>query len=147
MSWNAEMFTIVTEVITWLFWQSIWQVEQVAKNIFVAILPLSLIKAEAIKKFEELGVKTSFPGDPDIGKYDKKKYHCEIVVHNPKFFRAIAFDDALSLGEAYMVSGLCTRLSFCVLPLHYKLLIHQVFFMFRTIGTTATIWPSISTGC
>ena len=100
------MFSFLSEIMNWLFWQSVWQIEQVAKNIFVAILPLSLIKAEAIKKFEELGVKTSFSGDPDIGKYDKKKYHCEIVVYNLNFFRAIAFDDALSLGEAYMVSAL-----------------------------------------
>ena len=142
------MFSFVSEIMNWLFWQSVWQIEQLVKNIFVAIIPLSLIKAEAIKKFQELGVKTSFPGDPDIGKYDKKKYHCEIVVHNLNFFRAIAFDDALSLGEAYMVSALH---EFEFLRSSVALQTNQLYsflmFMFRTVGTTATIWPSISTGC
>ena len=105
------MFAFVGEIMTWLFWQSIWQVEQLVKKIFVNILPLSLIMEEAIKKFDGVGIKTSFPGDPNIGKYDKKKYHCEIVVHNLEFFRAVAFDDSLSLGETYMVSSLlvCTK--------------------------------------
>jgi len=94
----------VFEILNWLFWWSLWQMEQITVKFILAIVPLSLIKAEVIKEFENVGVKTSFPGDPEIGKYDKTKYFCEIVVHNPQFFRKVAFDDSLGFGETYMVS-------------------------------------------
>ena len=97
------MFAFVFDTINWLFWCSIWQLEQAVVKIIVAIIPLSFLKSEVMKRFDDVGIKTSFLGDPDIGKFDKKKYFCEIVVRNPDFFRSVAFDDSLGLGESYMV--------------------------------------------
>ena len=99
----SKMFAFVLDTINWLFWCSIWQLEQAFVKIIVAIIPLSFLKSEVMKRFDDVGIKTSFLGDPDIGKFDKKKYFCEIVVRNPDFFRSVAFDDSLGLGESYMV--------------------------------------------
>lgn len=91
------------EIINWAFWWSLFQIQLITVRILLAIIPLSLIKAEVIKEFEKVGVKTTFD-EKEAGKYDKTKYACEIVVHNQQFFRRVAFDDSLGVGETYMVS-------------------------------------------
>ena len=52
---------------------------------------------------EDCGIKvTTNPAEK--GKFDKTKYSCEMVVHNPKFYKRFALDDASALKETYMVS-------------------------------------------
>lgn len=89
------------EIINFCFWWTIFQIQLITVKFLLAIIPLSLVKAEVIKEFDKVGVKTTF--DPkQAGKYDKTKYKCEIVVYNEQFFKRVAFDDSLGVGETYM---------------------------------------------
>jgi len=70
---------------------------QTILKIFFDILPISILRGEITKQFEGYGIKVTL--DPTLaGKYDKKKYDCEIVVHNDNYFRRTAAEDCLGMG-------------------------------------------------
>jgi len=100
----------LSEIAVWLLWWIIFNTYQTILKIFFTILPISLLKKAVTEQFEGIGIKVT--SDPKLaGKYDENKFDCEVVVHNDYFFRRVAAEDYLSMGEWRIIHGRLVRLS------------------------------------
>lgn len=85
----------------YLFFWVILRAIRYIKNLFIFFIPRSFVKNKIIQLFGEWGVKVT-TDSKEIGTYDRKKYHCEMVVHNEDFFTRLLQSPVLNLGESYM---------------------------------------------
>ena len=94
------MFFLI-DLAVWCFWWSVFKIWLVLIKGFLNIVPMVGLKQAVLQEFEKRGIAVSFDR-ARAGKYDKTKYKCELVVHNDEFFRKIALNDCLGIGEVYM---------------------------------------------
>jgi hypothetical protein len=98
---RTDKMIFLVDLAVCFFWWSVFKIWLVLVKIFLNIVPMFGLKQAVLQEFEKRGIAVSFDR-AQAGKYDKTKYKCELVVHNDEFFRKIAFNDCLGIGEAYM---------------------------------------------
>jgi hypothetical protein len=94
---------VVLDYLNLVFW---WTVLMLVKGMIRTILfftPISY-KKKIITQNKESKVKVTFNKD-EVGKYDKNKYTCELVIHDNRFYHRV-FDTSLGIGESYAVRDL-----------------------------------------
>ena len=94
---------LAIDIIEVVFWYVVFRSYQWAMAIVMAIVPTALARKVAQDSFAQCNVKISMDQDREVGKYDKDKYRCEVIVHNPKTFKRVQVEDILGIGESYMV--------------------------------------------
>jgi hypothetical protein len=98
------MFSIIFNTVNYLFWFFVWHTFQFVRYIIIHAAPQSFVRKVVTNFMAKEKIKVTMAGDKNIGKYDREKFTCEMVIHNPKFFKRAAADDVMAFGEAYMVS-------------------------------------------
>ena len=96
------MLYFVFDLFHLVFWWTIFRTFQLVRYMFVILVPDSVIRKGITKVFGQYRVKFTMD-DESPGKYDKDLYDCEFIIHNPKFFKAVAANDFMAIGESYMV--------------------------------------------
>lgn len=98
------LFSTLYEIVSLAFWYSCFAVMVLGVKLLLIIVPNFVVKAEVVRVFEQYRVKVTMANDEQIGKYDQTKFRCEVVVNDERFWKCVAFDDSIGLGEGYMVS-------------------------------------------
>ena len=98
------MLSVIFNTVVYLFWFFVWHTFQFVRYIIVHAAPQSFVRKLVANFLAKEKIKVTMAGDKNIGKYDREKYTCEMIIHNPKFFKRAAADDVMAFGESYMVS-------------------------------------------
>lgn len=96
------MISIAFDLFKYAFWWITFAAYQMVVRILMFFVPTKLVQHLITENFRQHGIKVTVDGDETPGKYDKEKYSCEMIIHNPKFFKRLACD-MIGLGESYMV--------------------------------------------
>ena len=95
---------LILDAIELTFWYVVLKAYQGVLAFIMLFTPNELVKRIAQKDFAEHKIKLTMADDSKVvGKYDREKYDCEVVVHDPKLFKRYVVEDEMGLGESYMV--------------------------------------------
>jgi hypothetical protein len=88
-------------MLSYLFHSSVFWGFRTALKICVLVAPTSIIQQQVIANFEEWGIRVVVDGETAAD--DKAKdSQCTLTVHNRRFFKQIAMNATLGLGDSYM---------------------------------------------
>lgn len=105
------MISFLFDSLNYAFWWIAFNTFQTTVRFVMIFVPTKLVQSRVTSIFGKLGIKVTVEGgDETPGKYDKKAYKCEMVIHNIKFFKRLACNDMIGLGESYMVRK-CSRVA------------------------------------
>ena len=76
---------------------------RILRRAMLALVPVSVLQAKITRKLQRKGIKVTSASQETPGKYDKKKYQCELVVKDARFWHFLASEGGMVFGEAYMV--------------------------------------------
>jgi hypothetical protein len=88
-------------MLSYLFHSSVWWGFQTALRICIFVAPTSMVQQQLVANFEEWGIRVVVDGESAAD--DKPNdSQCTLTVHNRRFFKKVALNSTLGLGEAYM---------------------------------------------
>ena len=103
-----KLLALAIRPINYVFWWIVVTSLEIVFALCLVLVPRSIVERRVQDLFEDSGIKITTTGmakknDDNKTSYDKSKYKCEVLVHNPAFFWRFAKEDFIALGEAYMV--------------------------------------------
>ena len=97
------MIRFLFDVISLVFWTIILYGSQWVLSLVCFFVPTFVFERLGIALLDKHRIKVT--RDKNVaGNYDKNKYDCELIVHNPKYFKRSFIEGSRGMGESYMVS-------------------------------------------
>lgn len=100
----TSILTSIVKELTYYYNWTVFMLARILRRAMLSLVPVSVLQAKVVKKLGRRGIKVTIAGQEQPGKYDKKKYQCELVVKDDRFWHFLASEGGMVFGEAYMVS-------------------------------------------
>lgn len=97
------MIRFLLDVVNLIFWTVVLYGYRWLLHLVCFFVPTVLFELLGVAFLEKHRIKV-VNNKKVAGSYDKTKYDCEMIVHNPKYYKRAFIEGSKGMGESYMVS-------------------------------------------